>query len=155
MISSLRISHPIARPTPRCSDRFEQCQNDKGQSFDSGLKQIDDVISRIPDIRRRAKNAKNSLAPINKLPPETLAQVAAFLEPGRQLSTPLQSVSIGARPSSRFRGCGVRSIARTRYNLKRASNGPSLPPSRSDWHISACSNPSSLIPPGWPLWLYG
>jgi hypothetical protein len=43
------------------------------------------VISRIPDIWRKAKNAKNSLAPINKLPPETLAQVAAFLEPGRQL----------------------------------------------------------------------
>ena len=30
-------------------------------------------------------NIKNSLAPINNLPPETLALVATFLEPGRQL----------------------------------------------------------------------
>jgi hypothetical protein len=43
------------------------------------------VILRIPDIWRKAKNAKNSLAPINKLPPETLAQVAVFFESGRQL----------------------------------------------------------------------
>jgi hypothetical protein len=43
------------------------------------------VISRIPDIWRKAKNAKNSLSPINKIPPETLAQVVAFLEPGHQL----------------------------------------------------------------------
>jgi hypothetical protein len=31
------------------------------------------------------KNIKNSLAPINKLPPESLALIAAFFEPGRQL----------------------------------------------------------------------
>jgi hypothetical protein len=43
------------------------------------------VILRVPEIWRKARNARNSLAPINKLPPETLARVAAFLNPGRQL----------------------------------------------------------------------
>ena len=33
----------------------------------------------------RAKNIKNSFATINKLPPETLAQIAGFLKPGLQL----------------------------------------------------------------------
>jgi hypothetical protein len=85
MISSFRISRSVARRTPQRSDRFEQRQKDKGQSSDSDSTQVDDVISRIPEIWRKAKNAKNSLAPINKIPPETLAQVAAFIEPGRQL----------------------------------------------------------------------
>jgi hypothetical protein len=43
------------------------------------------VISRLPDIRRIVKDARNHLVPINKLPPEILALVAAFFEPGRQL----------------------------------------------------------------------
>ena len=33
----------------------------------------------------RAKNFRNSLVPINKIPPETLALVATFFGPGRQL----------------------------------------------------------------------
>jgi hypothetical protein len=69
----------------RCPDRFERRQKYKGQSSDSGSTQVDDAISRIPDIWRKAKNAKNSLSPINKLPPETLALVAVFFESGRQL----------------------------------------------------------------------
>ncbi|KAF9645669.1 hypothetical protein BDM02DRAFT_474690 [Thelephora ganbajun] len=49
------------------------------------LKQVDDVITRISDIWRKARNVKNSFAPINKLPPETLATVVGFLKPGLQL----------------------------------------------------------------------
>jgi hypothetical protein len=87
-VNQLR-SHPesptVAGRTPRCSNRFERCQKYKGQSFDLCLTQVDDAISRISDIWRKAKNIKNSLAPINKLPPETLALIAAFLKPGSQL----------------------------------------------------------------------
>ena len=47
--------------------------------------QVDDTISRISDILKNVKNVRNSLQPISKLPPETLALVAEFLEPKRQL----------------------------------------------------------------------
>ena len=49
------------------------------------MTQVDDAISRIPEIQRKARNARNSLAPINKLPPETLTLVAEFFEYRRQL----------------------------------------------------------------------
>ena len=70
---------------PQCSKRFERRHKDEARSVDSGLTQVDDAISRIPEIQRKAKNARNSLAPINRFPPETLALVAAFFESGRQL----------------------------------------------------------------------
>ena len=47
--------------------------------------QVDYVISKISGIYRKAENIRNSFAPINKLPPEILALIATFFEPGRQL----------------------------------------------------------------------
>ena len=43
------------------------------------------MISRISGIHRKAENIRNSFAPINKLPPEILALIATFFEPGRLL----------------------------------------------------------------------
>ncbi|KAF9645663.1 hypothetical protein BDM02DRAFT_478080 [Thelephora ganbajun] len=60
-------------------------ENNSNQTEATILKQVDDVITRISDIWRKARNVKNSFAPINKLPPETLATVAGFLKPGLQL----------------------------------------------------------------------
>lgn len=49
------------------------------------LQEIDKAVPRIWGIWRKAKTVKNSLAPINRLPPEMLALVAAFLNPEREL----------------------------------------------------------------------
>ncbi|KAF9782902.1 hypothetical protein BJ322DRAFT_1073218 [Thelephora terrestris] len=47
--------------------------------------QINDAISRMPTIFRRMKNIKNRLAPVNRIPPETLAHVATFFAKERDL----------------------------------------------------------------------
>ena len=47
--------------------------------------QVDDTISRLSKILRKARNVKNCLAPVNKIPPETLALTAAFLATERDL----------------------------------------------------------------------
>lgn len=65
---------------------MDRDQEDKVQPVDFALPQLDDAITRIPDILWKAKRVKNFLAPINKLAPETLALVAGFLEPGLQLT---------------------------------------------------------------------
>ena len=65
---------------------MDRDQEDKVQPVDFALPQLDDAITRIPDILRRAKKVKNFFAPINKLVPGILALVAGFLEPGLQLT---------------------------------------------------------------------
>jgi hypothetical protein len=47
--------------------------------------QIDDTVLKISAILRKARNIKNRLAPINQLPPETLALTATFLVKQRDL----------------------------------------------------------------------
>jgi hypothetical protein len=49
------------------------------------LVQIDDTVLRISVILRKAKNIKNRFAPINQLPPETLALTATFFVKQRDL----------------------------------------------------------------------
>jgi len=80
-----RSSRSVAGWTLQYPNRFERHQEDEIQIFDFGLPQIDDAIPRISNIQKKAKDIKNSLAPINKLPPEILALVVTFLGPGRYL----------------------------------------------------------------------
>ena len=47
--------------------------------------QIEDTVLKILVILRKARNLKNRLAPINRLPPETLALAATFLAKQRYL----------------------------------------------------------------------
>ena len=47
--------------------------------------QIDDTILKLSTILRKARSIKNCLAPVNKIPPETLAFTAAFLATERDL----------------------------------------------------------------------
>jgi hypothetical protein len=47
--------------------------------------QIDDIVSRLSKILRKAGNIKNCLAPVNQIPPETLALTATFLATERDL----------------------------------------------------------------------
>ena len=62
-----------------------RCQEDQAQLFDFDPPQVNDAVPRIFEIWTRAKNIRNSFAPINKLPPEILALVVRFLKPGLQL----------------------------------------------------------------------
>jgi len=77
--------HLVARPMPRCLYRFEQCYNNEKQPPNTGSIQIDDAILRISTILRKTRRIKNSLAPINHLPPETLAHITTFLATERDL----------------------------------------------------------------------
>ena len=52
---------------------------------DSGLVQIDDIVSRLSAILRKTGRIKNCLAPVNKIPPETFALAATFLGTDRDL----------------------------------------------------------------------
>ena len=52
---------------------------------DSGLVQIDDIVSRLSTILRKTGSIKNCLAPVNRIPPETFALAATFLGTERDL----------------------------------------------------------------------
>jgi hypothetical protein len=52
---------------------------------DSDLVQINDTVSRLSKILKKAGNIKNRLAPVNQIPPETLALTATFLATERDL----------------------------------------------------------------------
>ena len=55
------------------------------QVTNPGLSQIDDTVLGILTVLRKARNIKNYFAPINKLPPETLALAITFLAEERDL----------------------------------------------------------------------
>jgi hypothetical protein len=76
----------VVRPALRRLNRFGQ-RHDRSsrRAVDSGLVQIEDTVLKILVILRKARNIKNRLAPINQLPPETLALTATFLAKQRDL----------------------------------------------------------------------
>jgi len=48
--------------------------------------QIDDTVLKLSTILRKVRNIRNCLAPVNQIPPETLALTAAFLATERDLT---------------------------------------------------------------------